>query len=213
MKKLVLLAIVATFATSAFAQKGLVELQGCFEGGCDTLDFGMGSDDDGNENYSKTDKGADDVESQNIFLNYNHLFTDNFGAGLVYKQSSRLVDGDVFKDTDTNTQDQNFTTTGINLFWNLDSGWMGHYVALRYWMTTYESTTDGTTKNKDSVDQTDTILEFGTRVALGKALGVSFAWNPSVQYSMSSYSQEGTNKEDRSETSLMIMPVNFAVAF
>lgn len=207
MKKLVLLAIVATFATSAFAQKGLVELQGCFEGGCDTLDFSSVSDNDNDDDFTKNDD--DELESQTIFLNYNHLFTDNFGAGLVYKQSSKTIDGNV-----NGTQADNFTTTGINLFWNLDSGWMGHYVALRYWMTSVEeSETAAGVGNKDAVDRTDTVLEFGTRVALGKALGVSFAWNPSVQYTMTAASSDANNSEDQEITSLMIMPVNFAVAF
>ena len=210
MKKLVLLAIVATFATSAFAQKGLVELQGCFDGQCDTLDFRQVSNNDNDEDFTKNDD--DDYEAQNLYLNYNHLFTDNFGAGIVYKQSTKTVDGKVLDTADV--QEDNSTTTGINLFWNLDSGWMGHYVALRYWMTTIEEDEDSSgTKGKNGVDRTDTVLEFGTRVALGKALGVSFAWNPSVQYTMTAAENDANNSEDYEETSLTIMPVNFAVAF
>lgn len=199
MKKLVLLAIVASLtATSAFAQKGLVELQGCFQDGCDTLDFDMYSDTDENNN------DADAEEGQTIALNYNHLFTDNFGAGLVYIQKSLTVDGDV------NDASDNGTTTGINLFWNLDSGWMGNYVALRYWMSSYE---DEETAGDQDYEVTTTVLEFGKRVALGKALGVSFAWNPSVQYNMSTISYGASGQDDDSVTNLTIVPVNFAVAF
>lgn len=200
MKKLVLLAIVATFATSAFAQKGLVELQGCFDGTCDTLDLDMGTDKD-NDFNSDAD---DDEESQTIALNYNHLFTDNFGAGLVFIQRSDLEDGDV-----KSVSAANSNTTGINLFWNLSKGWMGNYAALRYWMTSVEDT-EG---NKDGFDQTDIVLEYGTRVALGKALGVSFAWNPSVSYTMTTRESNTSGADDNEITSLSITPVNFAVAF
>ena len=208
MKKLVLLAIVATFATSAFAQKGLVELQGCFDGTCDTLDFDMN-----NDTADFNDDADADEESQNLALNYNHLFTDNFGAGIYYRQSSATVDGDIVADNGENLQ-----TIGLNFFWNLDSGWMGKYVALRYWMTTTEESdleSDGTTDNTtdDSTDSNTIVLEYGHRVALGKALGVSFAWNPSVQYSMTTTSQGESGTDDREATNLTIQPVNFAVAF
>jgi len=200
MKKLVLLAIVATFATSAFAQKGLVELQGCFDGTCDTLDFEYANSDDADFNSDADDETA----TQNIFLNYNHLFTNEFGAGIVYKSAKKTVDGDV------NSASDNYTTTGINLFYNLDGGWMGSYAALRYWMTSQEDS-DG---NKDANDSTDIVLEYGKRIALGKALGVSFAWNPSVSYTMTTVSPGDDNGDDDNEsTSISIMPVNFAVAF
>tara|TARA_B100001971_G_C18268012_1_gene596250 strand:- start:3579 stop:4181 length:603 start_codon:yes stop_codon:yes gene_type:complete len=200
MKKLVLLAIVATFATSAFAQKGLVELQGCFDGTCDTLDFDMATDKD-NDFNSDAD---DDEESQTIALNYNHLFTDNFGAGLVYIQRSDLEDGDV-----KSVGLGNSTTTGINLFWNIDAGWMGSYAALRYWMTSVEDT-EG---NKDGYDSTMIVLEYGKRVALGKVWGLSFAWNPSVSYSMTTNESNTSGSDDNEMTALSISPVNFAVAF
>jgi hypothetical protein len=201
MKKLVLLAIVASFATSAFAQKGLVELQGCFDGTCDTLDFDMATDND-NDFNSDAD---DDEESQNIALNYNHLFTDNFGAGIVYRTSTDTEDGDV----KASNQSNNLQTTGVNLFWNFDGGWMGSYAALRYWMTTVEATQG----NKDGQDRTDIVLEYGKRVALGKALGVSFAWNPSVAYTMTTVESEASGSDSNEQTSLSIMPVNFALAF
>lgn len=198
MKKLVLLAIVATFATSAFAQKGLVELQGCFDGSCDTLDFDM---------YTDTDEAGDDANASDdmtIALNYNHLFTDNFGAGIVYISEKTTNDGDI------TSNDDNHTTTGINLFWNFDGGWMGSYVALRYWMKAEEDQDNNGAKGDDI---TTTVLEYGKRIALGKAMGVSFAWNPSVQYVMTTTAPGASGADDESSTNLTIVPVNFAVAF
>lgn len=208
MKKLVLLAIVATFATSAFAQKGLVELQGCFDGTCDTLDFDHGSVVDGDFNSD----ADDDVESQNIALNYNHLINDNFGLGIVYRQSSKTVDGDIQAENG-----DNLTTTGLNFFYNFDGGWMGSYAALRYWMTSTEesdlTSAGAANTTDDSTERTDIVLEYGKRVALGKAMGVSFAWNPSVSYTMSTTSRGESGSDDSEATSISIQPVNFAVAF
>lgn len=204
MKKLVLLAIVATFATSAFAQKGLVELQGCFDGSCDTLDFDMGTSVD-----PDFDSDADDDEaSQTIALNYNHLFTNEFGAGIVYKQFSKTVDGNV------RDNDENGTVMGLNFFYNLDGGWMGSYAALRYWMTTGEESENANgVKQDDAFSKTDIVLEYGKRIAIGKVLGVSLAWNPSISYTMTTVEPDASGADNNEQTSLSISPVNFAAAF
>ncbi len=131
MKKLVLVALVA--ATSAFAWtdgKSMVELNGCLDGGrCDSLDL-----------YINNNDADDEVEETSFALNYNWLFTNNFGAGLTYANKDKTTDGDVKATGDK------YNTVGVNLFWNFDGGWESSYVAVRYDNQNFDET-DGTGHN------------------------------------------------------------------
>lgn len=215
MKKLVLIAMVASFATSAFAQngKGMVELNGCLDNGrCDTLDYRNLSNDENELNGSALEDA--DEEQSSVALNYNYLFTDNLGAGLKYMSQTSTVDGDVATDDFEN----NTSTIGVNVFWNFDGGWESGYVALRYDMTTGEKTEDkvqiGTVTEEVGIDTKNAItLEAGKRMKMGKIFGLALLYSPSVSYTSTATEFQHSEQDDESETELRLNVANFAMAF
>ena len=200
MKKLVLVALVATSAF-AFNGKGMVELNGCFDGGrCDNLDLQIGNDDSDNN----------ELEESTIALNYNYLFTNHFGAGLTYRTTKSTRDGNinVGANADIDTYLANSQTVGVNLFWNFDGGWESSYAGLRYAMTTTEESDD---QEDDKNDITAITLEYGKRMAMGKVFGLALHYVPSVTYTMTTVDPDQGDKVKSNELRLNV--ANFAVAF
>jgi len=193
MKKL-LVAVLALSTVSAFAGKSMVKLDGCFDGQCDTLDFGMSNDDQDNK-----------VETQKIALNYAYAFTGNFAAGLTYVSKNNVTDGDVQAVGDK------YNTIGLNFYYNLDGAFEDScFAALHYNMTTNEDTAAAT----DTGDkQTAIVLEYGHRFALGKLAGVHWNWSPSVTYSMNTTDANADGTDDVKTNTLAINVANFAVTF
>lgn len=196
MKKLVMVALMATSAF-AFNGKGMVELNDCFDGNrCSNLDFTMSSDD------------ADaEAEEMNFAFNYNYLFTNNFGAGLKYVSNSETSDGDI---TDA-LQGENSNTIGLNFFWNFDGGWESMYAAVRYDMTSFEESDQTDTTGSENV--TVTTLEFGKRMEMGKVFGMPVLYTPSASYSMTTTEYYADAADDLKETELRLNVANFAVTF
>lgn len=196
MKKLVLVALVA--ATSAFAMtdgKSLVELNGCFDGGrCDNLDFTMKTD----------DQEDNELNEMNIALNYNYLFTNNFGAGLKFVKNSETRDGDIADASADNSQ-----TIGVNLFWNFAGGWESTYAAVRYDMTTWE---ESDANGDDEATASVITLEYGKRMAMGKVFGLALHYAPSVSYSMTNFDADDADDEVATNE-LRLNVANFAVSF
>ena len=197
MKKLVLVALMATSAF-AFNGKGMVELNDCFDGNrCSNLDFNMSTDDaDDNE-----------LDEMNFAFNYNYLFTNNFGAGLKYVSQSETRDGDI----SDSIQDENFNTIGLNFFWNFDGGWESMYAAVRYDMTSFEESDDDDTTGSENV--TVTTLEFGKRMEMGKVFGMPVLYSPSATYSMANSEFYADGSDDLKSTELRLNVANFAVTF
>lgn len=194
MKKLLVVAVAVLVSASAFAQKSLVRLDGCFDGQCDNLDLRLTGDDQDKEEKSQT-----------IALNYAYLFTDNIGAGLTYRTHKATVDGDV-----TNVGDDS-STIGLSGYYNLNGGWNDtSFVALHYNMTTNGD--DDTTKDSGN-KETDIVLEYGHRVTVGKAFGVNFSWAPSVSYTMSKRAENDSKNDDVNSTALTLNVANVAVTF
>lgn len=200
MKKIVLVALVA--ATSAFAWtdgKSMVELNDCFDGNrCENFDINMAND----------DEEDNELESTTIALNYNWLFTNNFGAGLKYVTTNTTRDGDV----DSVGNESN--TVGVNLFWNFDGGWESAYAALRYDMTANaESQNAAGDDQDDATDITSITLEYGKRMQMGKVFGLGLHYAPSVSYTMMTTESDESGVDDVDRNELRLNVANFAVAF
>lgn len=194
MKKLVLVALMATSAF-AFNGKGMVELNDCFDGNrCSNLDFNMSTDDvDDNE-----------LDEMNFAFNYNYLFTNNFGAGLKYVSQSETRDGDIADATSANSN-----TIGLNFFWNFDGGWESMYAGVRYDMTTWD---ESDAIGDDEVSKNDIALEFGKRMEMGKVFGMPVLYSPSATYTMTTVDADDATDEVKS-TELRLNVANFAVTF
>jgi hypothetical protein len=62
--------------------------------------------------------------------------------------------------------------------------------------------------------QTDIVLEYGHRYALGKAMfGVHMNWVPSVTYTMGTTAYSADGADDDKQTSLALNFANFAATF
>lgn len=193
MKKLLVVAVAVLVSASAFAQKSMVRLDGCLETGrCDSADFHMNGND------------GNDVSETSFALNYAHLFTDNFGAGLTYKSKNKATDGDVDAVGDKSS------TIGLSGYWNMEGGWSNTcWLALHYNMVTEDDTTDGT---EDGNKQTHIVLEYGHRWALGSAWGLNLNYAPSVTYTMGTVTPNNDG-DDVKATDLSLNVANFAVLF
>jgi hypothetical protein len=196
MKKL-LVAVVALSTVSAFAGKSMVRLDGCFDGQCDSLDFGSSTSKAGAS-------GSKEVKKQTINLNYAYAFTDTFGAGLTYKSKNNTTGGDVMAAGDE------ATTTGISLYWNKDGMWSDScFAALHYDMIDNKDSKGA----KDGSEGTNITLEYGHRYSLGNLMGVNWNWAPSATYAMGTSKGNASGSKDDKTTALALNVANFAVSF
>jgi len=195
MKKL-LVALVALTTVSAFADgHSMVKLNGCFDGQCDNLNVGMSSDDADAKNAS-----------QNIALNYAMAFGGNFGAGLTYITNTETVDGDI---ASGNTS--NYNTIGLSFYWNKDGSFSDScFAALHYDMKTTKD--DDTTTDSGKKNNTIT-LEYGHRYSIGKVMGVTMNWSPSVTYAMDTRVSNNSATDDLKTNTLALNVANFAATF
>jgi len=205
MKKL-LVALVALTTVSAFADgHSMVKLDGCFDGRCDTLDFNMASDDDGNSTNSAEEK------SQTIALNYAMAFGGNFGAGLTYVSRSATADGDIAAVSDAEDAIKNSNTIGLSFYWNKDGSFTDSCFAALHHNTTTTKEDDVTPAADESTTTTEIVLEYGHRYGFGKVMGVTMNWVPSVSYTMGTVAYD--NGDDDKTTSLQLNVANFAATF
>lgn len=200
MKKLLLALVAVTMTATAFADgHNMIRLDGCTDDGrCNNLDFNM---------YSDTDENGDDADAesnQTIALNYARSF-GMWGAGLTYISKNNQTDGETADVGDKST------TIGLSGYYNLEGKWSDTcFFALHYNMTTNDD--DETTDSGNS--QTDIVLEYGHRYAIGKAMfGVTVHWSPSVSYTMGTTAQNNDDADDDTQTTLTFNIANFAAVF
>lgn len=189
MKKLLLAAVAAVMTTGAFAQSHMVMLENIDGGKIGSLNLSQSSDD------------ADaKTETMNLALNYTYAINGSWMVGLAYEQNKSSNDG--------NDDATTMTKTGLHAFYNIN-GTVNDtcYVGLRYVMTNYSN--DGAT---DSDSNTDIVLEYGHRFALGKLGGMDWAYAPAASYTMGTYSDDSAD-EDTATTTLAVQPVRFNVMF
>jgi predicted porin len=195
MKKIIIVAILATLSVNAFAQKGMVKLDGCFDGQCSNLNFGMDDDDAAGVSASET-------ETMSYALNYAHDF-GKFGAGITYASSTKETDGKVAAAGDEST------TIVVSGYWNKAGHWNDScFAAVHYSMGTTEAS-DG---SNDGYETTTIGLEWGHRYTLGKLAKLNWNWVPSVSYNMSTKELDAGG-DDQETTEVVINVANFAVTF
>lgn len=180
-----MIALAASFATTAFAQKHMVQFYGWDSGNrASSFDFSTSSDD------AKPNKDV----STHMALNYAYAITDAFQLGGTYKS----VTGE------TGGADIGATTFGLNFFWNVNNRLVNtHVLGFRYWMTNYAETTNtrGFDGSKDDT-QTDIVLEYGYRWKVGSAWGFDLTYAPRVAYSISTLSPDAAGADDVRTTAL-----------
>jgi hypothetical protein len=192
MKKLLVVAIAALVTTSAFAQKSMVRMYG-WDSGSRASSFDVSTK--SNDADSKTD-------TTNIAINYAYAITDAFQLGLTYKSYTGEVAG----------TDVDKTTTGLSAYYNIDGKVNDTcYVALHYNMTAWGEA-EGTDAAKDDA-QTDIVLEYGHRFAVGSAWGLNLAFSPSVMYTMSTFAPDADGSDDVASTALAWNFLKFDVLF
>lgn len=201
MKKLLVVAIAAMVTTSAFAQKSMVRMYGWDAGSRSTsFDFSMSGND--KDVTSATDNKK---EEQRIAINYAYALTDAFQLGVTYVNDKTAYDGDVAADS--------YTTTGLSFYYNMDKKVNDTcYLGLHYNMTTYADDVTGAS-SKDGDKQTDIVLEYGHRFAVGSAWGFDLAFAPSVMYAMSTYAPDADGADDVKSTDLSWNFLKFDVLF
>ncbi len=198
MKKIIIVAIMATLSTAAFAQKSMIRLDDCFGGTCSNLDFDMGGN----------DKDAAEDSSQNLQLNYAMTVQGPWAVGFRFGKKTQQTDG---KNV---TAGDSVDTIGLSVYWNKDGGFNDSCFAAFHYQTDTKEESDGA---DDALKDTHMTLEYGHRFTLGKLMGVNWNWSPSVSYRMTTASGDSAtfngNGDDLKSTSLSINPVNFAVTF
>lgn len=193
MKKLLVVAVAAMITTSAFAQKSMVRMYG-WDGGdrASSFDFSKYTDD-------RKNAESDDMR---IAINYAYALTDAFQLGVTYDSKKETTDGDVDAGS--------YTKTGLSFYYNIGKKVNDTcYVALHYNMTSYAD--DATSGSKDGDKNTDIILEYGHRFAVGSAWGLNLAFAPSVMYAMSTYAPDAG--DDVKATTLAWNFLKFDVLF
>ena len=192
MKKLLVVAVAALMTSTAFAQKHMVRMYGWDSGDrASSFDFSTTSND-------KTAKTA----TTNIAINYAYAITDAFQLGVTYKSYTGEEAG----------TDVNKTTQGLSFYYNVDKKVQDTcYLALHYNMTAWGEA-EGTTAAKDDA-QTDIILEYGHRFAVGSAWGFNLNFAPSVSYVMSTFTPDAAGQDDVATTSLAWNFLKFDVLF
>lgn len=195
MKKLLVVAIAAMVTTSAFAQKSMVRMYGWDAGDrASSFDFSTFSDD------------VDGAESSDmrIAINYAYAITNAFQIGLTYDSKKETTEGDVDAGS--------YTKTGLSFYYNMDKKVNDTcYLGLHYNMTSYADDITGSS-SQDGDKQTDIVLEYGHRFAVGSAWGFDLAFSPAVMYTMSTFTPDAGG-DDVKSTSLSWNFLKFDVLF
>lgn len=180
MKKL-LVAVLALTTVSAFAQKSLVTF-GTFGDAGNSSTFDV----------SNTTEDANDTSTTNVMVNYTYAINGSWMVGAKVGNHAEA------------TSANNYTTTGIHAYYNLD-GTVNDtcYVGLHYTM-----------KNSANDDKaTSTSVEYGHRFAVGSWKGFNLAFSPSVAYTMTTTDYDADATDDLKETSLAWNWIKFDVLF
>ena len=196
MKKLVLVAMVASFATAAFAQKHMVRFYGWDTGmRADSFDFSLATD----------DEKDNELDRMNIALNYAYAINDTWQVGGTYKSLKETRDDKVVAVGDEST------TIGLSGYYNVHGNLTDTcYFGLHYNMTTNEDK-EGMT---DSGNEMTTIaLEYGHRWKVGSAWGFTATYAPNVMYAMSTTEPNADGADDVKGTSLAWNFLKFDVLF
>jgi hypothetical protein len=194
MKKLLVVAIAAMVTTSAFAQKSMVRMYGWDSGSrASSFDFSTFSDDvDGSES-----------SDMRIAINYAYAITNAFQIGLTYDSKKETTDGDVDAGS--------YTKTGLSFYYNMAKKVNDTcYLGLHYNMTSFADD-DATIGSQDGNKNTDIVLEYGHRFAVGSAWGFDLAFSPAVMYTMTTKTPD--TGDDVKETSLAWNFLKFDVLF
>ena len=196
MKKLLVVVVAAMITTSAFAQKSMVRMYG-WDSGDRASSF----------DFSKSTNDVKDNEEDNmrIAINYAYAVTNAVQVGLTYDSNKNTTDGDA--------QAGDYTKTGLSFYYNMEKKVNDTcYVGLHYNMTTYADDIT-TASSKDGDKNTDIILEYGHRFAVGSAWGLNLAFAPSVMYAMSTYAPDADGADDVKSTNLAWNFLKFDVLF
>lgn len=195
MKKLVLVAMVASFATAAFAQKHMVRFYDF-----DNTDSGTSSFD-----VSMMSDNADDKDSTtNIALNYAYAINNMWQVGATYKSRTGESGGNDFGGT----------TMGLSGYYNVNGDLTNtHVIGLHYLM---HSASDGSYEfmgGDDAIGEDDSAstiaLEYGHRWQVGSAWGFNLTYSPTVTYAMTSYDWDVDANDDANGDSYTSLTWNF----
>jgi hypothetical protein len=168
MKKLLVVAITALVATSAFAQKSMVRFSGfdADNSGTSTFDVSFGTKDDGTTKSS----------TNNLALNYAYAVTDALQVGVIF-QNNNDESGDEVR------------TMGLSAYWNVANKLVDtHYVGVHL------LSTEDASDNKTST----TALEYGYRFSVGSAWGFNLTYAPAVTYAMATKKFDAGGDDEKS---------------
>jgi hypothetical protein len=185
MKKL-LVAVLALSTVSAFAQKSLITF-GTFgdAGNSSTFDVSNSLTDTGVA-------GTDETSVTNVMVNYTYAISDSFMAGVKVGNYATATSAD------------NFTTTGVQFYYNLDGSVNDTcYVGLHYTMKNWAN---------DDVTTT-TAVEYGHRFAIGSWKKFNLAFSPSIAYSMMTKDFDAAGSDDATMSALAWNWIKFDVLF
>ena len=216
MKKLLVAVVAMTMTASAFAAgENMVRVFGWDAGDrARSVDLSLSGND------------AEDAEnaSQNIALNYARAF-GQWQVGITYKSFTSTVDGDssatINADEGSISYD-NGNTIGLSGYYNLKEDLQNTcYFALHYQTTTLTadsvSLTSGGSSTSSTEDtdaaQTDIILEYGHRWAIGTGWGFHLTYAPNVMYTMTTTSFDNDDLDDVASTDLAWNFLKFDVMF